>query len=43
MKSFNSDLAAQFATDHSLQYYNAEVHQAAFALPTFIKDMLVRD
>lgn len=34
--------AAQFATDHSLEYYNGDIHSAAFCLPTFIKTMLKR-
>ena len=38
------DLAAisQFASTHNLQYYNSEIHRAAFALPTFVKEMLFR-
>ena len=40
--ALDTDSAAQFAADHDLQYYNPEVHQAAFCLPTFIKKMLAR-
>jgi spermidine synthase len=29
-----------FAIAHSLQYYNVGIHQAAFALPTFVQTML---
>ncbi len=29
-----------FAAEHSLQYYNVGMHQAAFALPTFVQNML---
>jgi spermidine synthase len=32
--------AAEFAVNNNLQYYNADIHQAAFCLPTFIKNML---
>ncbi len=42
-QSLDSDQASQFAAIHDLQYYNSEVHQAAFCLPTFIKNMLSRD
>ncbi|MEL7349936.1 MAG: polyamine aminopropyltransferase [Cyanobacteria bacterium P01_A01_bin.116] len=35
--------AAQFATDHRLEYYNSDIHAAAFCLPTFIKTMLKKD
>jgi spermidine synthase len=40
----NIDVAksSQFATDHDLQYYNSDIHQAAFCLPTFIQTMLSR-
>jgi spermidine synthase len=29
-----------FAIAHDLQYYNVGIHQAAFALPTFVQTML---
>lgn len=32
--------AAQFAKDRDLRYYNADVHKAAFCLPTYIQKML---
>lgn len=34
------DRAAQFAQDHRLQYYNPDMHRAAFCLPTFIQTLL---
>jgi len=34
------DRAAQFAQANGLQYYNADMHQAAFCLPTFIRNLL---
>lgn len=40
VQDFNRDRAAQFAQDHSLQYYNADIHTAAFSLPTFIRTLL---
>ncbi|MEM6869109.1 MAG: polyamine aminopropyltransferase, partial [Cyanobacteria bacterium P01_C01_bin.121] len=42
VRSLDPDKAAQFAATHNLQYYNSDVHQAAFCLPTFIKNMLER-
>ncbi|MGB7084800.1 MAG: polyamine aminopropyltransferase [Phormidesmis sp.] len=30
------------SAQHNFQYYNSDVHQAAFCLPTFIKNMLAR-
>ena len=42
VKALDMDKAEQFATKHSLQYYNPGIHQAAFCLPTFIKTMLER-
>jgi spermidine synthase len=32
--------AEQFAQDQGLRYYNADVHQAAFCLPTYIRKMI---
>jgi spermidine synthase len=32
--------AEQFAKEHKLRYYNADVHQAAFCLPTYIKEAI---
>ncbi|MDA0866990.1 MAG: polyamine aminopropyltransferase [Cyanobacteria bacterium] len=40
VQDFNGDRAAQFAQDHRLQYYNADIHTAAFSLPTFIRTLL---
>ncbi len=40
LDSFNSGRAAEFAQSHSLQYYNADIHTAAFSLPTFIRTLL---
>ncbi len=34
---FNAELAQQFTQKHNLQYYNAEIHKAAFALPSFCR------
>jgi len=35
---YNKEQAAEFTKTNNLQYYNAEVHQAAFALPSFFKN-----
>jgi len=40
VKDLDGDHAAQFAQAHNLQYYNVGMHQAAFCLPTFIKNLL---
>ncbi len=32
--------AGAFARKNNLQYYNPEIHRSAFALPTFVKNML---
>ncbi|MEM6425917.1 MAG: polyamine aminopropyltransferase [Cyanobacteria bacterium P01_D01_bin.128] len=40
LASFDRNLADQFAQAHTLGYYNAEIHGAAFCLPTFIRHML---
>ncbi len=37
---FDQDQATAFADQHKLKYYNAGIHQAAFALPTFVQTML---
>ncbi len=42
VKTLNTNDASKFASDHGLQYYNSAIHQAAFCLPTFIKNMLSR-
>jgi spermidine synthase len=40
VKDLNRDRAVQFAQTAGLQYYNADMHQAAFCLPTFIQTLL---
>ncbi|NJO94171.1 MAG: hypothetical protein HC820_07120, partial [Hydrococcus sp. RM1_1_31] len=40
VKNCDRDRAAQFAKEHNLRYYNADVHQAAFCLPTYVRQML---
>jgi spermidine synthase len=40
VKGLDRDRATQFSQDCHLQYYNADIHQAAFCLPTFIQTML---
>ncbi|MGD1904496.1 MAG: polyamine aminopropyltransferase [Leptolyngbyaceae cyanobacterium] len=40
IKSLDYGHAAQFAQTHNLQYYNADIHTAAFCLPTFIQTLL---
>lgn len=37
---FDEKMADNFAEANNLQYYNSDVHKAAFALPTFVKKML---
>lgn len=37
---FNRDRVLEFAQKHNLSYYNADVHQSAFALPNYIKKMI---
>lgn len=39
-KDFNKEKAQQFSTAKGLKYYNADLHAAAFALPTFVRAML---
>ncbi len=43
VQALDAGSASKFASDHNLQYYNSEIHQAAFCLPTFIKNMLSRE
>ena len=38
--SFERDRVIEFTQKHDLSYYNADIHQAAFALPTYIKKMI---
>ncbi|WP_299412544.1 polyamine aminopropyltransferase [Acaryochloris sp. IP29b_bin.148] len=40
LHDFDPQQAQQFAQDHQLAYYNPSVHQAAFCLPTFVKNMI---
>ncbi|MDA0674713.1 MAG: spermidine synthase, partial [Cyanobacteria bacterium] len=43
VQDLDRDRARQFAQAEGLQYYNADIHQAAFCLPTFIRTLLTRD
>ena len=38
--NFNRDRVLEFTQKHNLSYYNADVHQSAFALPNYIKKMI---
>jgi spermidine synthase len=40
VKDFKYDHARAFAQTKDLRYYNADLHSAAFALPTFVQKML---
>ncbi|MEM7553064.1 MAG: polyamine aminopropyltransferase [Cyanobacteria bacterium P01_A01_bin.84] len=40
VKDLDQDKVAKFVKEHNLRYYNPDVHQAAFALPEFIKALL---
>jgi spermidine synthase len=40
VQGLDRDRAAAFASANGLQYYNADMHQAAFCLPTFIRTLL---
>ncbi len=40
LRNFDPERSAGFASEHQLKYYNEAVHPAAFALPTFVKNML---
>lgn len=40
INNFDRDRATKFVKEHDLRYYNADVHQAAFALPNYIQKML---
>lgn len=42
VKALNVTKSTHFATTHHLDYYNSDVHQAAFCLPTFIQKLLNR-
>lgn len=43
LQDFNLQKAQQFSQDHQLAYYNPGIHQAAFCLPTFVKDMITAE
>ncbi|MGF1672429.1 MAG: polyamine aminopropyltransferase [Rivularia sp. (in: cyanobacteria)] len=40
VENLNYEKAIQFVKEHDLRYYNPDVHQAAFALPQFIRKMI---
>lgn len=40
VSDLNKAAAAQFSQTKDLRYYNADLHSAAFALPTFVQKML---
>lgn len=39
-QDFDKDKAHKFAEENGLKYYNADLHTAAFSLPTFVRKML---
>lgn len=39
-RQVNPERVTAFERENDLQYYNAEIHQAAFALPNYVKKML---
>lgn len=39
-KDFDTKAAATFSRQQGLRYYNEELHEAAFKLPTFVRQML---
>jgi len=40
LNQFEAERAEAFADTHSLQYYNGDIHRAAFALPGYVRKML---
>jgi spermidine synthase len=40
LQNFDRDRAEQFSQEQNLNYYNADIHRALFALPNFIKRMI---
>lgn len=40
LKGFDKAKSEAFAQDHALQYYNGALHEGAFALPNFVKNMI---
>ncbi len=39
-KKFDIEKARAFSAQHGLRYYSPEIHQAAFVLPPYVKEML---
>lgn len=42
-KNFDKERSKAFSEKHDLKYYNEDMHKAAFALPTFVKELLEED
>jgi spermidine synthase len=40
VKDFDRAKAEKFTEAHGLRYYNADIHQAAFCLPTYVRKMI---
>jgi spermidine synthase len=40
LNDFNTSQSADISNTHALKYYNAAIHRAAFALPSFVSEML---
>jgi spermidine synthase len=40
IEDFDRDRVEAFTQAHPLRYYNADVHQAAFCLPTYIRELI---
>ncbi|AFY77891.1 MAG: polyamine aminopropyltransferase [Hydrococcus sp. C42_A2020_068] len=40
IENFDYNKAKQFAKEHDLRYYNADIHKAAFCLPTYVQKMI---
>ena len=38
--NFDKSLSAKFTAENDLNYYNEDVHTAAFALPGFVKELV---
>ncbi len=41
VKSIQNDRLKRLLTHHRLKYYNEEVHKGAFALPTYVRELLM--
>jgi spermidine synthase len=39
--AFDAERSRQFTEKQQLRYYNEAVHSAAFALPNFVRELLV--